>query len=45
MQIITAFSCKLQSKCANKARKLVKEFIEDGDEQDDKDNTSNVNSK
>ena len=30
VQIITVFSCKLQGKRANKARKLVKEFIEEG---------------
>lgn len=45
MQIITVFSCKLQGKRANKARKLVKELIEDGGEKDDKDYSSNVNSK
>lgn len=42
LQIITVFSCKLQGKRANKARKLVKELIEEGDEKDDKDNPSNV---
>jgi len=31
VQIITVFSCKLQGKRANKARKLVKELIEGGD--------------
>ena len=35
VQIITVFSCKLQGKRANKARKLVKEFIEEGGEDDD----------
>ena len=44
VQIITVFSCKLQGKRANKARKLVKELIEEG-EKDDKDNSGNVNSK
>ena len=44
VQIITVFSCKLQGKHANKARKLVKELIEEG-EKDDKDNSGNVNSK
>ena len=29
VQIITVFSCKLQGKRANKARKLVKELIDD----------------
>lgn len=38
VQIITGFSCKLQGKRANKARKLVKELIEEG-EKDDKDNS------
>ena len=32
VQIITVFSCKLQGKRAGKARKLVKELIEEGDE-------------
>ena len=36
VQIITVFSCKLQGKRANKARKLVKELIDDGGEEDDK---------
>ena len=44
VQIITVFSCKLQGKRANKARKLVKELIEDG-EDSDKINKSNVNSQ
>ena len=34
VQIITVFSCRLQGKRANKARKLVKELIESGDEDD-----------
>ena len=34
VQIITVFSCRLQGKRANKARKLVKELIEGGDEDD-----------
>ena len=32
VQIITVFSCKLQGKRANKARKLVNELIEVGNE-------------
>ena len=35
IQIITVFSCRLQGKRANKARKLVKELI-DGSDEDDK---------
>ncbi len=31
VQIITVFSCRLQGKRANKARKLVRELIEGGD--------------
>ena len=31
VQIITEFSCKLEGKCANKARKFVKELVEDDD--------------
>lgn len=34
VQIITVFSCKLQGKRANKARKIVKELIEEGDSGD-----------
>ena len=34
VQIITVFSCRLQGKRANKARKLVKELIEGGEEDD-----------
>ena len=45
VQIITVFSCKLQGKRANKARKLVKELIEEVAEDDDKNNSSNVNPK
>jgi len=45
VQIITVFSCKLQGKRANKARKLVKKLIEDGGEKDDKNNSSNADSK
>lgn len=44
VQIITVFSCKLQGKRASKARKLVKELIEEGDE-DDKNNKGNVDSQ
>ena len=42
VQIITVFSCKLQGKRADKARKLVKELIKEGGENDDKNNQSNV---
>ena len=45
VQIITVFSCKLQGKRANKARKLVEELIEEGGEDNDKNNSSNVNPK
>ena len=45
VQIITVFSCKLQGKSANKARKLVKELIDDRGEKDDKNNSSNADSK
>ena len=38
VQIITVFSCKLQGKRANKAKKLVKELIEEGDDVDGKNN-------
>lgn len=44
VQIITVFSCKLQGKRANKARKLVKELIEGGEDYD-KINKSNVDSQ
>ena len=40
VQIITVFSCRLQGKRANKAKKMIKELIED-----DKDIKDNVNSK
>ena len=40
VQIITVFSCKLQGQRANKVRKLVKELIDDGGEEDDKNNSS-----
>ena len=29
MQIVTVFSCRLQGKRANKAKKMIKELIED----------------
>ena len=45
VQIITVFSCKLLGKCANKARKLVKELIDDGGEEDDKNNSSHADPK
>ena len=45
VQIITVFSCKLQGKRANKARKLVKELIDDGGEEDDKNNPSHADPK
>ncbi len=44
VQIITVFSCKLQGKRANKARKLVKELIEEVGEENDKNNPSDVSS-
>ena len=44
-QIITVFSCKLQGKRANKAREFVKELIEDGGEKEDKNHSSNADSK
>src|SRR5574344_192365 len=44
VQIITVFSCKLNGKRANKARKLVKELIEGGGN-DDKVNQSNADTK
>lgn len=44
VQIITVFSCKLQGKRAGKARKLVKELIEEGDE-NDKNNKGNVDTQ
>ena len=45
VQIITVFSCKLQGKRANKARKLVKELIDDGGAEDDQNNSSHADSK
>ena len=45
VEIITVFSCKLQGKRANKARKLVEEPTDEGGEKDDKDNSSNVSPK
>ena len=45
VQIITVFSCKLQGKHASKARKLVKELIDEGGEDNDKNNSSNVTPK
>lgn len=45
VQIITVFSCKLQGKRANKARKLVKELIDDGGEEDDENNSSHADPK
>lgn len=45
VQIITVFRCKLQGKRANKARKFVNELIEDGEENIDKNNASNVIAK
>lgn len=45
VQIITVFSCKLQGKRANKARKLIKELIEEGGEDGDKNNSSNASPK
>lgn len=34
IQIITVFSCKLQGKRANKAKKMIKELIEDDTSQE-----------
>ena len=42
-QIITVFSCKLQGKRANKAKKLIRELIQE--EADGKSNKSNVDTK
>ena len=39
VQIITAFSCRLQGKRANKAKKMIKELVED-----DKDIKNNADS-
>ena len=43
VQIITVFSCKLQGKQANKARKLIRELIQE--ETDGKSHKSNVDTK
>ena len=45
VQIITVFSCKLQGKRADKARKLVKRLINENGENNDKNNSSDVTSK
>jgi predicted site-specific integrase-resolvase len=45
VQIITVFSCQLQGKRADKARKLVKELIEEGSEKDNKDNPCYADAK
>lgn len=42
IQIVTVFSCRLQGKRANKARKMIDVLIEEGDENDDKGNESNA---
>ena len=42
VQIITVFSCKLQGKRANKARKLVEELTEEGGGENDKNNQGNA---
>lgn len=44
VQIITVFSCKLQGKRANKAKKLIRELINGESEvnENDKRNKSNV---
>ena len=43
VQIITVFSCKLQGKQANKAKKLIRELIQE--EADGKSHKSNVDTK
>ena len=43
VQIITVFSCKLQGKRANKAKKLIREFMQE--ETDGKSHKSNVDPK
>ena len=43
VQIITVFSCKLQGKRANKAKKLIRELIQE--ETDDKSHKSNADTK
>ena len=45
IQIITVFSCKLQGKGANKTRKFVKELMEVGGEDNDKNNSGDVTPK
>lgn len=44
VQIITVFSCKLQGKRANKAKKLVQELIQE-EESDGKSHKSNAHTK
>ena len=44
VQIITVFSCKLQGKRANKAKKLVQELIQE-EESDGKSHKSNARAK
>ena len=44
VQIITVFSCKLQGKRANKAKKLVQELIQE-EENDGKSHKSNARAK
>ena len=44
VQIITVFSCKLQGKRANKAKKLIRELMQQ-EETDGKSHTSNVDTK
>ena len=43
VQMITVFSCKLQEKRANKAKKLIRELIQE--KVDGKSHKSNVNTK
>ena len=43
VQIITVFSCKLQGKRANKAKKLIRELIQE--ETDGKSHKSNADTK
>ena len=43
VQVITAFSCKLHGKQANKAKKLIRELIQE--EADGKSHKSNVDTK
>ena len=44
VQIITVFSCKLQGKRANKAKKLIRELMQQ-EETDGKSHNSNVDTK